>query len=144
MFHWRIGQCHKLLGEPASDYLPHFSKACRCATVHAKGLLDAVHALHSERLETLLETKAAVESNPGWTAREPALDTLNAVTMCCFSAKTQAAAEKIIKSKPAKKSQWKGHLAKAWAVLVEDCAAAMQWCLDKDQHFSPASYRYVF
>lgn len=126
-----------------------------------------MHALHVERLEILLALKAAEKLNLNShiaddgkqpqdehqrsatnaaqyykLGNEPTLTILRAVAQCCFTETTKAAAAAALAvGDPRHCSLELVFMKDVWGLLVQDCADAMEWCLEKDKYFHPANYR---
>ena len=171
--HLDRARCCRKLGQPAADWLPMIARACHAASVGQQqeeggcggGALLPLYALHAARLRLLLALPAAqrwlVRAAPGhsrqWSAEggagsglEEQRELLQLLARYCFLPTTNQALVQGSSDLPCAASHAAaevpyapGELRHRWQLLLEDCCAAMQWCLDKDRSFHRAAFRWV-
>ena len=146
------------------------AQACRYAKQEEGGVLLPVYALHASRMRLLLGMPAArrgvadvrwqpqggggngtsrshsserEQQRPGQASEEQRA-LLHLLASYCFlpatstklRSRSQAAPASLPEAAEAEAAQQAD-----WQSLVEDCCAAMQWCLDRNKNFHRAAYR---
>lgn len=164
-----LGQarCRRKLQQPAASWLPLMAEACRFASEEEGGVLLPVYALHASRMRLLLGMPAAQrwaaggkpkqhqQGVGGTGARSSRLEQqleqaseeqavlLQLVASSSFlpatSSRLRSLSPAALASLPAAEAE--GEQQAAWLALLEDCCAAMHWCLEKDRNFHRAAFR---
>ena len=162
-------RCARKLQQPAASWLPLIAQACRYAKEEEGGVLLPVYALHASRMRLLLGMPAAQrcaadgrqqpqggggngtsrchsrereQQQPGQAGEEQRA-LLHLLASYCFLPATSTGLRSLSQAAPASLPEAEAEAAPqaAWQSLLEDCCAAMQWCLDRNKNFHRAAYR---
>ena len=150
------GRCLRKLGEQPHSWLALLAQACTAARRDGGALLP-LYALHASRMRLLLGMPAAARwAGDGSAARHGCSDApaqqqqsaewtlLQAVGRYCFLRTTAVTLRCGSQEAGSQQPQpAESERAAGWQALLEDCCAAMRWCLEKDRNFHRATYRCV-
>lgn len=148
-------RCLRKQQQQPVNWLPLLARACHYASSDDGGMLYPLYALHASRMRLLLAMPSAARwaGNGGGRRRggereqqgsEQERELLQLVGSYCFlpashtclnSPSQQARRPTAAAADEELKEDWRG--------LLEDCCAAMRWCLDKDRTYHRAAYRHV-
>lgn len=152
----RRARCLRKLGQPAANWLPQMARACHYAAHHDEGVLLPLYALHASRMRLLLGLPSVRRWCGGGAARQrhkrnarrldpsPAQERqlLNLVGDYCFlPASSWGLCSPTQPARSPAADAADAEMEADWRSLLEDCCAAMQWCLEKDRNFHRAAYR---
>jgi hypothetical protein len=129
------------LGEPPELYLPSMARACHLAAEqHGGAVLDAVHALHAARLRLIIELQEGLPQH-GLDLDVSASPLLFELLATYSFLKENQQAVAAVLELPG--GGWRQRQSSAVSLLLEDCAAAMRWCIEKEKWFHKAYWRYA-
>ena len=116
-----LEQVQAKLGEPPSDYLHLMAEGCHLACLQNDGLIEPLYRLHASRLKLIIQKCPVPDGDlePCWTA----------ATRHCFLPATSDAI----------KDTCVDPIVGLRLLLLQDCAAAMSWIVDKDKNYHKAS-----
>ncbi|KAL4539362.1 hypothetical protein Ndes2437B_g02257 [Nannochloris sp. 'desiccata'] len=135
-FKINIGRCLRRLGRAPQEYFPLFARACQLAIKHHNGgLVDPVYTLHNARYKLVQQAQkenAATKS------------VLYGVGKFCFLKETQTKLKDIcprfFDSTETSYTEMSDQQATACcSALLDDCTAALEWCLEKQKGYHRAS-----
>lgn len=165
-------RCLRKQQQPAVNWLPLMARACHYASSDDSGVLLPVYALHASRMRLLLAMPSAPRwahgggstSNMGGQAGRSSRrggrsscaqrtqqegpqaehQLLQLVGSYCFlPASNTSLRSPGLKRRRLAEAEVEKELQADWQALLEDCCAAMRWCLDRHKDFHRAAYRCV-
>jgi len=160
------GRCLRKQREPTVNWLDMLARACHFAGGcdagdGGDGVLLPFYALHATRMRLLLAMPSAARwaapgsllagrsssnSSLGGARLPPEWDeeqgqVLEKVGSYCFQPSNAVLRSTHQPHHTSAAAEAEGQA--TWLALLEDCCAAMRWCLDRDKTFHRAAYRYV-
>ncbi|KAL4423906.1 hypothetical protein ABPG75_001207 [Micractinium tetrahymenae] len=153
-------RCLRKQQQPPVNWLPLLARACHYASSDDGGVLYPLYTLHASRMRMLLAMPSAArwagngasvavqaKRSGRWRereqqSREQERDLLQLVGSYCFLPASNTSLNS--PSQPARRpaaAAAEEELKEDWQGLLEDCCAAMRWCLEKDRNFHRAAYR---